>query len=153
MRDSLGGANSIHSMVDPDLGELIWNARLQSWEGSMRLSSPQPYALHVFARAAHTPDRAITTKARLSIARIRGLEATCRQFASDQLLDIHNSEWPDSEPLRSEDFASRLIASSIEVHEDGYVEVHFGDGGLFSGHVVGVRVRPDGSFQEAVIEG
>ena len=44
-------------------------------------------------------------------------------------------------------------AESVAVHESGYCEVHFRDGDLFWGHSVGVRIREDGSFQEAVVEG
>jgi hypothetical protein len=55
--------------------------------------------------------------------------------------------------MRKQSRVSRLIPASIEIHEQGYAEFHFKDGSLFSGHGIGVRIKTDGSFQEAVIEG
>ena len=144
---------SVDSRADPDLGLLTWDEGLEWWEGSILLSSVAPYRLYVFARASHTPARNITKAARLSILRLRGLESACRRYAADQLLGVHNSEWTTGAPLSTEDFARRVTPDGIEVHETGYAEVHFGDAGLFSGHGIGVRIRPDGAFQEAVVEG
>ena len=68
-------------------------------------------------------------------------------------MQIYNEEWSEEDTLESPELARQLLAGSIEVHETGYAEVHFGDGGLLSGHSVGVRIHPDGTFQEAVVEG
>jgi len=144
---------SVDSRADPDLGLLTWDEGLEWWEGSILLSSVAPYRLYVFARASHVPARNITEAARLSIARLRDLEPACRRYATGQLLGVRNSEWATGDPLSPDDFARRFTPAGIEVHETGYAEVHFGDGGLFSGHGIGVRIRPDGTFQEAVVEG
>jgi hypothetical protein len=144
---------SVDSMVDPDLGQLAWDESLERWEGSIALSSPAPYRLYVFARASYTRARTITRDARLSLARLRTLESACRRFATDQLFDVHNSEWSTDGPIRPDDFASRLAPDGIEVHETGSVEIHFRDGGLFSGHGIGVRLSADGTLLEAVVEG
>jgi hypothetical protein len=144
---------SVDSMMDPELGRLIWDEGLERWEGSILLSSPSPYSLYVFARPSHAPDRTITSEARLSIARLRSLESACRRYATEQLLDIHNAEWSSDGPIPPDDFAARFTPDSIEVHETGSVELHFSDGGLFSGHGIGVRISPGGTFIEAVVEG
>ena len=144
---------SAHSLIDPDLGALTWNDELEFWEGSIRLSSSDAFELCVFARARLVADRAISADARRAIARIRTAEDECRSFACKELLEIHNDEWSEGSVIDAGEFMRRLEPESVEVHESGYSEIHFGDGGLFWGHSVGVRIRPDGSFQEAAVEG
>ncbi len=141
------------TITDELLGVLTWNDGLQWWEGRLQLDSDTPFTLYVFARSSFAPDRAITDECRTAIKRIIGSEAECRMYAANELLDIHNSEWNDGSPTSKEAFARRLTPDSVEVHESGYAEFHFGDGGLFCGHGVGVRLRASGEFQEAVVEG
>jgi hypothetical protein len=142
-----------HSVVDPELGPLKWDEHLELWEGSLRLSTSDALELAVFARAKLATNRAITAEARRAIERIRAAEFACRAFACEQLLETQNGEWSDGDIIDSSEFMRRLELESVEVHESGYSEVHFRDGGLFWGHSVGVRIRPDGTFQEAVVEG
>ena len=144
---------SAHSLIDPDLGALTWNDELEFWEGSIRLSSSDAFQLVVFARANLIADRAISADARRAIARIRTAEDECRSFACKKLLEIHNEEWSEGNVIDAGEFMRRLEPESVEVHESGYSEIRFRDGGLFWDHSVGVRIRPDGSFQEAVVEG
>ena len=140
-------------MNDADLGSLRWNAQLEWWEGSIRMTSTEEVELVVFARASIVSDRSITANARAAIARIRTAEEACRECACRELLEIHNSEWSEDKTIDAGEFMRRLEPESVEVHESGYSEVHFHDDDLFCGHSVGVRIRPDGSFQEAVVEG
>jgi hypothetical protein len=141
------------SMNDPDLGTLTWDERLNWWEGSIRLSSEVPFKLYIFARAGENPERMITADARRAIGRIRQRESACRRYAADQLLNIRNSEWSRGDVVSAEEFTRRLAPGSVEIHETGYTEIHFGDDGLFLSHSIGVRIRSDGSFQEAILEG
>ena len=140
-------------MIDTELGALKWNEELEFWEGSIRLSSSDAFELAVFARAGLVADRVISADARRAIARIRTAEDACRSFACKELLEIHSAEWSEGNVIDGSEFMRRLEPDSVEVHESGYSEIHFRDGGLFWGHSVGVRIRPDGSFQEAVVEG
>ena len=140
-------------IIDESLGALRWDEQLQWWEGKIQLDSDTPFTLYLFARSDITPDRTITEECRKAVERIVGSEAKCRKYAAKELLDIHNSEWNDGPPTSSDEFARRLTVDSIEVHESGYSEIHFGDGGLFWDHGIGVRLRESGEFQEAVVEG
>jgi hypothetical protein len=81
------------------------------------------------------------------------MEAQVRAYAALQLTASYNREWSDGKIVTESEFARRRIPDSIEIHEQGYAEFHFKDAGLFSGHGVGVRIKADGSFQEAVMEG
>jgi len=139
--------------TDDLLGELRWDEQLEWWEGKIRLDSNKPFTLYVFARDDLISDRIITEECRKAIVRIAESEAQCRAYAAKELLDIHNSEWNDGPPISTDEFIRRLAADSVEVHESGYAEIHFGDGGMFSDHVIGVRLRENGDFQEAVVEG
>lgn len=138
-------------IIDNEFGQLIWNSGFDWWEGSIRPSSSDPFVLYIFSR--DSPDKIITNEARAALAKLRNLESVCRDFAASQLLDIYNQEWSDCGAIESDEFARRLTTDAIEVHESGYAEVHFGDGGMFWGHGVGVRIQEDGNFQEAVVEG
>lgn len=138
-------------VVDHDLGPLEWDEDLDWWEGEILLGSNQPFVLHILSRKDDR--RPITDEARAAIARIRASEAACRRYAADELLAIHNSEWSEGTSISADEFVARLSPDSVEVHEGGYVEVHFKDGGLFRGHSVGVRIEPEGAFQDAVVEG
>ena len=141
----------MHSITDADFGDLVWNPDLDWWEGSVKLDSPQPFVLSVFSR--DDPDRRISDAARNALRRVARMEAMARAYAALQLTAICNREWSDGKIVTEREFARRLIPASIEIHEQGYAEFHFKDGGLFAGHEVGVRIKADGSFQEAVIEG
>ena len=143
----------VDSITDETLGELRWNKEFEWWEGKIKLDSDAPFTLYLFARSDFTPDRTITEECRTAIKRIIGSEAEYRVYAAKELLDIHNSEWNDGPPTSIDEFANRLTADTVEVHESGYAEIHFGDGGLFWDHGVGVRLRKSGEFQEAVVEG
>jgi hypothetical protein len=140
-------------VIDPELGPLRWKERIECWEGAIHLSSGNAFELAVFARAHLVAERAITADARRAIARIRVGEDAYRSYACNELLEIHNSEWSEGSVVDATEFMCRLEPESVEVHESGYSEMHFRDGDLFWGHSVGVRIRPDGSFQEAVVEG
>lgn len=152
MRIKLGGRMS-DTTSDSDLGTLIWDDRLSWWKGSIRLSSEVPFDLYIFARSDKTSERTITVEARCAVDRVRHHEPACRRYAAEALLEIHNSRWSERDVISADEFMLRLAPGSVEIHETGYAEIHFGDGGLFRGHSVGVRIRSDGSFQEAVIEG
>ena len=144
----------MHNTVnDADLGTLDWNEELELWEGSILLESEAAFELMVFARVEFTPAREITADARAALRRLKRLENACRRYAADCLLDVHNTEWTDGVPIDANEFSRRLGPGTVEVHESGYAEVHFSDGGLFANHTVGVRLRSDGTFQEAVVEG
>ncbi len=141
------------SIKDEMLGVLTWDAQLDWWEGKLKLESATPFVLYLLTRSEFTPERRITDECRTAIDRIVESEAEYRLYAAKQLCDIHNSEWNDGPPISEDEFAQRLTPDSIEVHESGYAEIHFHDGGLFWEHGVGVRLRQTGEFQEAVVEG
>jgi len=140
-------------LEDTELGTLNWNDQLRWWEGSIQLSAEKPFTLFVFARPELVAERGITDNVRESVFRIRDSEFTYRRWAATRLLNTYNAEWSDGRILSAAEFSNRMEPDSVEVHESGYTEIHFQDGGLFDGHGIGVRVRPDGSCQEVVVEG
>ena len=139
------------SIQDPDLGTLTWDRNVQWWEGYLRLSSEAPFRLYVFARGGD--DRAITAESRAAIERLRDQETACREYAADELLETYNDEWAEGKSLSREEFITLLNPDVVEVFEGGYAEVHFGNDDLLRGESVCVRLKADGSIQEATIEG
>lgn len=139
------------TFIDSELGALRWDPELEWWEGSVKLLSAKPFTLYIFSR--YSADGAIPAEARQVSRKLSQLELTCRRFAASELGKIQNEEWSEGRLVSEAEFAGRLIPESIVIHESGYTEFHFGDDGLFWGHWVGVRIKPDGTFQEAVVEG
>lgn len=138
---------------DEELGLLEWNELCGWWVGTVAMSSGREFEIHLLARPSVVSDRAITTAARAAIARVRTMEDACRVYACSKVLDYYNAEWSNGRPLDASEFMRRLEPGYIVVHESGYCEVCFGDGELFLGHSVDVRIRPDGSIQSAGVEG
>ena len=138
-------------MKDSDLGDLDWEE--DGWAGEINLTSEVPFELFIFARANETANREITSGARRAIRWFRDNETTCRLYAADQLLEIHNSEWSDTGNTSKEQFIQSLSPESLVIHESGYAEIGFHAGDLFCGHVVEVRRRANGNFQEACLGG
>jgi len=74
------------------------------------------------------------------------VDADCRRWAADRLLDIHDQSWRDegSAPVTPTEMASRLESVEVTVTDDGGFEVDYGDDGMFWGHTVVVS----GSVEE-----
>jgi hypothetical protein len=139
------------AMIDSEFGALRWNPDLEWWEGSVKLASAKPFTLYIFAR--ETADGRVSDEARRTFRTLAQFETECRRYAAAELLEIHNQEWAEGKEISESEFIERLIPDSVEIHESGYMEFHFHDDDLFWGHGVGVRIQPDGKFQEAVVEG
>ncbi len=139
------------TIQDQDFGELTWDDRLAWWEGFIHLSAPEPFQLYIHTQSS--PEREITSEARHAAARIRASEAAIRSYAADQLLETHNTGWNESDAISAAEFIRRLVPEAVSLHPTGYAEVAFADDDMFWGHTVGVRIRADGNYQEAVVEG
>jgi hypothetical protein len=139
------------AMIDPVFGALRWNPDLEWWEGSVKLVSATPFTLYIFARDTAVGE--ISDEARRAFRTLPQFESECRRYAASELLEIKNQEWAEKKEVSESEFIKRLIPDSVEIHESGYMELHFRGDDLFWGHGVGVRIQPDGKFQEAVVEG
>jgi hypothetical protein len=136
---------SSNIFTDSTLGELRWDSRVNWWAGRF-----QAFQLYIHAR---TPDRLISTEARQALARIAGDDSAIRRRAADGLLEILNSTWNDGEPIGTEEFMRRMSPDGIVVYERGRADVSYHDDDMFLGHSISVRIAPDGTFIEALIEG
>jgi hypothetical protein len=138
------------SITDPVLGELRWDSRVKWWAGRFSIGSSQPFQLYIPSR---TPDRSISAEARQALTRLAGDDSAIRRRAADGLLEILNSTWNDGEPISADEFMRRMSPDSIVVYERGRADVSYHDDDMFLGHAISVRIAPDGTFIESLIEG
>src|SRR5512140_2047218 len=92
---ALGAESMKHN--DPDFGELTFDAKIGWWEGRIELPSGSSFALYV-----HTPSEAddfITDAARRAFEKMKSSEGVARRFAATELLQIHNEEWSEGDPI------------------------------------------------------
>jgi hypothetical protein len=136
---------------DAELGSLKWNDELKMWEGQIKLTSEKPFQLFIFSR--NNPERLIETESRIAIQRIKKCEQDCRKHILDHMLEIYNEYWSEGETITEKDLDSRISPDCVTINEDGYAEVNFDDGGLLLGHLINVRFRANGDFQEVGLQG
>jgi hypothetical protein len=68
-------------------------------------------------------------------------------------LEILNSTWNEGDPIDADEFIRRMSPDSIVVHAGGRADVSYHDDDMFLGHAISVRIAPDGTFIESLIEG
>jgi hypothetical protein len=145
----LGKERSVQ-LSHPELGQLVFDAEIGWWEGSVTLPSNAKFLLYV-----HTPaegDSSITNAALVAFEKMKASELFARQFAAKELLAVYNKEWSEGKKIAEHEFVSRLVPAAIQLWPDGDAEMSFGDDDLFWGHEIGVRYR-GGKFTEAVVQG
>lgn len=106
--------------------------------------------------AAETEDEANhSLAAAASLPQLSSYIISAKSFAADSLIELKNGEWRDEGDVKltHNQFVERLTTESIAFYPDGDVELNFGDGGLFSGHVVLVSGTTKGNFSDATIAG
>jgi|HubBroStandDraft_5_1064220.scaffolds.fasta_scaffold261582_2 hypothetical protein len=146
---------NVKTIEDPEFGLLTWDTTLAEWKGQSVTTNGTKFHLSVAtpaenqrpAEIANHPDKTITAKSRLAFQRIRQDDAFVRAKLADEYLKLY-SDWHDGELISSEIFRSRLQLDSIRVRPGGEVEIFYSDDGMFYGHSLIARLKPDGSVYE-----
>lgn len=127
---------------DQDLRE--WRSRLQ-WNNGL------------YVEVSFSPDEmSVTADFRIVHEQWNKLNKRWRELeecVADHLLDIHNENWNEGEPIDRNAFVSRMTIEAIRFFADGKAEVYFDDGDLFWGHCILVSVDENGQVEDAVIAG
>jgi hypothetical protein len=138
------------TISDPLFGELCWNSRIGWWEGFFPHDSERPFKLYI---KPQKPERGISSEARQAIARLSADDTAIRYHAADGLLETLNSIWNEGEPIEKDEFIRRMSPESIVVYASGRADVSYLDDDMFLGHAISVRIAPDGTFIESLIQG
>jgi hypothetical protein len=139
---------------DPILGELVLDRRA-NWYAAERAPGKRPYDVAV---QTADPDDNAAVAAAISRAGpvVRHLEGALPAFLEAitvEMLELYNSTWREEGPVLSvADFKRRLSLSSVVVGEER-TTAYFDCDGLFTDHVIEVRMSPGGSVTEICLAG
>jgi uncharacterized protein (TIGR03067 family) len=135
----------------PGVGRLTWDDNIDWWEGQVKAATGEVAALHLEV-TQETPER-IAQAAQEFVAWLKAHEPAARKFAAEELLDLLNDVWNDGKPLTARQFVKRLSLASAGRKKDNSASLYYGDGGMFRGHSIVVRVDKAGKFKNATIAG
>lgn len=124
--------------------------RQWDWFSGKRRGPDGDYDLSI---ECHLYEEADLPRAR---ALIESLEITLpeiKRIVALALIETHETTWDTEEPLTVDLVVHRSKLSLAHVHRNGSIDVYFDDGQLFLGHVISIRVDPDGSVTTYGIEG
>ena len=138
------------NISDAKIGELRWDWRFGWWEGRFPLGSDTSFRLYI---KGQKPERTISAEAYQAVARLADRDAAIRHRAVDGLLQILNSTWNEGKPIEAVEFIRRMSPDRIVVYASGRADVSYHDNDMFGGHAISVRIAPDGTFIESLIEG
>jgi hypothetical protein len=77
-----------------------------------------------------------------------------RRTVAEHYLDLYNDTWcQDDEDLDHDGFCARITPTSVDIDEEGGVQVYVNDGGLFLGHTIVVFFDADLELAEIKLAG
>lgn len=138
----------------PGLGELRWDAEVNSWETTLDLHPGCPVRFAIVAEAewADTDPAKLFEVGVTFLAWARGFEPKCRERIADDLLDVYNRAWADDDPeegppphTRAE-FLAAIRPSGLSLYHDGCSSWVYDDGDLFAGHGIDLMLDAKRSF-------
>lgn len=146
---------NVETIEDPEFGSLTWDPTLAEWRGQsvmidgtkFRLSVATPSEDQLPSEIDSNPDKTITAESRLAFRRIRKGDTSIRAKLADKYVNLY-SDWHDGERISPEIFRSRLQLDSIRVRPCGEVEIFYSDDGMFYGHSLIARLKPDGTVYD-----
>jgi hypothetical protein len=139
-------------IIDPMLGELVWDAELLVWLGhsTMAEGTPFRFMLHSLGYETQLPpfedatwDRTISQASREALGRVRQSDSHIRSAVAEQCLPMF-ANWNDDEFIDAPTFQRRLLLESVILLPSGRAEILFGDDGMFAGHSLIAHLDPDG---------
>jgi hypothetical protein len=142
------------ALTDPVLGKLTLEREL-SWFSGKRATRGKRYE---FSIEVDDPDRERTVERELARGRAallrteRALPAI-RDAVARKTLPLYNDNWRERRPKLSRTaFLGKIRLASIQVAPKR-ITVYFDPKQLFFGHVIEVRIRPNGKVSEVCLAG
>jgi hypothetical protein len=91
-------------------------------------------------------------RAREFLSWLRAHERKPREFAAEELLDLHNMEWNEGKSTTRSAFIKRMKLESVHLSSTGGT-LYYRDGNLFWGHSITISLNKRGEFKRAGIAG
>jgi hypothetical protein len=131
------------SVQDDLLGDIVEDKRRRLWTATAVILPGEPIEVRLIGGPAKT-----LAIARKLVPWMRDNEEQVRQYAGDQLLDLHNAACNEGAPLTKETFVGRLHLDSAAVFDRG-VLCCYKDKLQEWEHIVSVVISADGTFIRA----
>ncbi len=136
---------------DEVFGQLVWDEQVEWWEGRCEFSAGLSIPVSVSPNDIDL--EIVLNLARKTFRSLQQSEPSLRLEATEVLLESHNEEWSDGDPIDNETFASRMTIKELTIDGDGSATLFYDDGNLFWGHSILVETDSEGAFQYADIAG
>ena len=140
-----------NKILDPVLGELIWDKMLEQWCGKVRLSTGQTAKIYI--SADETQNSNFILQASKIFEKIRAEEYEIRQFAVQNLQESLIDAWNTEEMVSEYEFCRRIQPNSIHIYLDKRAEIYYNDDDLVGGHEIVVGIDEYGRLDDAFITG
>jgi hypothetical protein len=142
------------TVQDPQFGVLTLDRRLNWYESETTTWGRDEIRLTLDAKRAHDLDMSLAT-ARSLWSSQQSWQQKIIGWATTQLLPIKNDSWlnEDEPELTPEEFAQKMVLTSITTRPDGSFDFWFNDGDLFWGHSIMVTGNLKEGPTRAGIEG
>jgi uncharacterized protein (TIGR03067 family) len=137
---------------DEVLGRLIWDDNLDWWETKVRVGRGSSAEFFLSAPRKGKRLESALQDAREFLHWLRANERAAREFAAEQLLDLHNDEWNKGKPTSKSAFMKRMKLESVCRSSRG-ATLYYRDGDLFLGHSITIELTKQGTFKRAGIAG
>jgi hypothetical protein len=136
---------------DQLFGTLVYNEDLEEYCVKIEIS-PEQYIDLSIAVWKISADEAIK-RAHEVFPRLQDREAALRRTTAVEKLTLYNEEWSPGEKIDVDEFARRIVLSSVAIYPEGNVDLWYADGDLFAGHWLGVRADSDLQFEDVELAG
>jgi hypothetical protein len=137
------------SRVDPVLGSLVWDDRLQWWIGEVDFAPH--HSVEIFISPAEYAPEDVLSRTRAGLARIRGNDLAYRRWTAEQVVD---DRWNTEEEMTVSDITELLRLASIDFHPDGAAGLYWNDEDrLYGGHNLITEIDAEGRCREVRMEG
>jgi len=144
---------------DDLLGSLTWDFERHEWHGRAVTARGLAFDLWIETGAwdmIHPiddakVDRTISSASRQAFLRVRDSEPQVREGMVDEFVPLHADG--HGEPISPVEFQARLQMESVQVFQDGAVELFYGDDGMFGGHSLIAHLDSSGVIERGEMFG
>jgi hypothetical protein len=155
----LAPAKKPRTRSHPTLGLFTFDAAYDWWAGRVELGPGHTIDYRLSTWGDHNFEASeLMDRGASFLAWARSSEKAALTWIADTLHSVYLAHWQPEErtrkrPMSRKTFLSHVTTSSINLNADGSAYWYFNDGGLFAGHTIEVRVRPDKSISEVCLAG
>lgn len=135
---------------DSYLGIIKYSDEYDWYEGKINLETGE--AIEFFLNVEDDFSEVLKYTQKI-ISNLSQQSANYKNFIADKLLDLYNDTWSEDEVIDKPEFCRRIAIESVQVYDDGSVEIFYEDGDLFAGHTILIYINSNGELVDVDIAG